>query len=326
MTVLTRLRALLVFARLATSIARPAAADPAKQLRIGYQKTGLMLVLKGQNLLEKRFAAAGIAVSWVEFQSGPPLVEALNAGSIDIGYVGDTPPIFAQASGVDFVYIGSVPVPGQSSAILVRDAAGIKTLADLRGKKIAVTKGSSAQNVLVQTLAKAGVAYADVQPVYLQPADAGAALRNGSVDAWSIWDPFYALGQKYPGVHVLTDARGIAPSNAFFIASRTYAAQNPGIVAGVIETAQQLDPWIAGHQADVAQVSADASGVDLQTEKVAVARASYDIHYLTGHVVKQQQSIADAFAKLGLLPQPVVVSADVWSPPGRKVADTAPSR
>jgi sulfonate transport system substrate-binding protein len=326
MTVFTRLRALLVLALVATAFVRPAAADSAKQLRIGYQKTGLMLVLKGQGLLEKRFAAQGIVVSWVEFQSGPPLVEALNAGSIDLGYVGDTPPIFAQASGVNFVYVASVPVPGQSSAILVRDGSGIKTPADLRGKKIAVTKGSSAQNVLVQVLTKAGIAYADVQPVYLQPADAGAALRNGSVDAWSIWDPFYALGQKFPGVHVLTDARGVAPSNAFFIASRGFAEQNPAIVAGVIETAQQLDPWIASHQADVAQVSADASGVDLETEKVAVARGNYDIHYVTSQVIKQQQSIADAFTKLGLLPQAVVVSADVWTPPGRKLAESAPTR
>jgi sulfonate transport system substrate-binding protein len=326
MKLLTRLRALLIVVLVATAVARPAAADPAKQLRIGYQKIGLLLVLKGQHSLEQRFAAQGIDVSWVEFPSGPPLVEALNAGSIDIGYVGDTPPIFAQASGVNFVYVASVPNPGQSNGILVRDGAGIKTLADLRGKKIAVTKGSSAQNVLVQALAKAGVAYADVQPIYLQPPDAGAALRNGSVDAWSIWDPFFALGEKYPGVHTLTDARGVAPSNAFFIASRSFATQNPSIVSGFVDTAQKLDPWIAAHQADVAQVSADASGVDLETEKIAVARGNYDIHYVSADVVRQEQAIADTFAKLGLLPQPVVVSANVWSPPGRKVADAVPSR
>jgi len=325
MNLFTRLRALLVIALIAASVARPAAADPAKHLRIGFQKIGLLLVLKGQHALEQRFAAEGIDVSWVEFPSGPPLVEALNAGSIDIGYVGDTPPIFAQASGVNFVYVASLPVPGQSSGIVVRDGAGITSLADLRGKKIAVTKGSSAQNVLVQVLAKAGVAYADVQPVYLQPPDAGAALRSGSVDAWSIWDPFFALGEKYPSVHVLTDARGIAPSNAFFIASRTFATQNPAIVSAFVDTAQKLDGWIAGHQADVAQVSADASGVDLATEKIVVARGNYDIHFVTPDVVKQQQAIADTFAKLGLLPQPVVVSANVWSPPGRKVADAPAS-
>jgi sulfonate transport system substrate-binding protein len=122
-------------------------------------------------------------------------------------------------------------------------------------------------------------------------------------------------------VHVLTDAHEIAPSNAFLIASRTYAAQNPAIVAAFVETAQQLDPWIATHQSDVAQISADASGVDVDTEKTVVARTNFDVHFLTPQVIKQQQSIADTFAKLGLLPQPIAIDANVWTPPSRRVAD-----
>src|ERR1700678_3031820 len=151
MTVMKRLRALLVLALILAGVAHatPASAEPVKEIRIGYQKIGTLLVLKGQGLLEKRFAPQGITVKWVEFQSGPPLLEALNAGSIDFGYTGDTPPIFAQAAGVDFVYVAAEPSPGGSNAVVVRDGSGIATLADLRGKKIAVTKGSSAQNVLV---------------------------------------------------------------------------------------------------------------------------------------------------------------------------------
>jgi sulfonate transport system substrate-binding protein len=310
-------RRLFVALVLATAmLPKPSAADPVKEIRIGYQKIGALLALKGQGTLEKRLAAQGVTVKWVEFQSGPPLIEALNAGSIDFGYTGDTPPLFAQAAGVDFVYVAAFPSPGHSSAIVVRDASGITSLADLRGKKIAVTKGSSAQNVLVHVLAKAGVAYGDVQPVYLQPADAGAALRNGSVDAWSIWDPFFALAEAFPGVHVLTTAYGIAPSNNFFLASRSFATANPAIVHDVIDETQRIAHWAQTHQADYAQVLSDASGVYLAAEKKAVARGDYEVVPLTAGIVKQEQAIADAFTALGLLPHPIVVQTNVWAPDG----------
>lgn len=211
------------------------AADAHRELRIGYQKIGALLILKERGSLEKRLAGENITVRWVQFQSGPPLIEALNAGAIDFGYTGDTPPIVAQASGVDFVYVASIPQPGASNAILVRNDANIHSLADLRGKKVALVKGSSAHNVLVQVLKKANVGWSDVTPVYLQPADAGAALRSGSVDAWSIWDPFYALGERFPGVHVLTTAQGVAPSNAFFLATRSFATRYPAVVTAIVD-------------------------------------------------------------------------------------------
>jgi sulfonate transport system substrate-binding protein len=297
-----------------------AIADSPKALRIGYQKIGALLILKQQDLLEKRLAAQGVAVQWVEFQAGPPLIEALNAGAIDFGYTGDTPPIFAQAAGVNFVYVASIPAPGKSSAILVRKDSGIKRLADLRGKRIAFVKGSSAHNVLVQVLAKAGVAYGDVRPVYLSPADAAAAFRSGSVDAWSIWDPFYAVAERDPNTRVLTDAEGIAPSNGFFLASRDYAGAHPEVIKAVVEETKHAWGWAEAHQTELAQVLSEASGVDLDAEKVAAARGNYEIAYLTPAVVRQQQSIADTFAKLGLLPRPIDIHVAVWSPGGKTLS------
>ncbi len=193
--------------------------------------------------MEKRFASQGITVQWVEFQSGPPLVEALNAGAIDFGYTATRRRFLPKLPVSTSSYVAAEPNPGPSNAIVVRDAAGIKTLADLRGKKIAVTKGSSAQNVLVQVLAKAHIPYTDVTPVYLQPADAGAALRSGSVDAWAIWDPFYALAEKFPGVHKLTDAAASPPSNSFFLASSAFAKENPGILRDIVTEVETVTKW-----------------------------------------------------------------------------------
>jgi sulfonate transport system substrate-binding protein len=303
--------------------ARPAlAAERSAELRIGYQKIGALLILKEQGLLDKRLAEAGVTVKWVQFQSGPPLIEALNAGAIDFGYVGDTPPLFAQASGVPFVYVASIPQPGKSNAILVRNDSGIKSTSDLRGKKIALVKGSSAQNVLVQVLQKANIPLDDVSPVYLQPADAGAAIQSGAVDAWSIWDPFYAVGERYPGVRVLTDAVGVAPSNAFFLASREYARHNQATIQTVVEEARRAWHWAQGHQDELARVLADASGVDLAVEKVVAARTNYEVFYITSDIVRQQQAIADTFSKLGLIPHPIQINEVVWTPNGKALSST----
>jgi aliphatic sulfonates family ABC transporter substrate-binding protein len=300
----------------------PAAPETPKELHVGYQKIGALLIVKDQGLLEKRLAAQGTAVRWVQFQSGPPLIEALNAGAIDFGYTGDTPPIFAQASGVSFVYVASMPVVGKSNAILVRGNSGIKTIADLRGKKVAFVKGSSAHNVVVQTLAKAHLAYSDITPVYLQPADAAAAIQSGAVDAWSIWDPFYAVAERYPGVTLLTNAEGIAPTNSFFLATREYAARYPSTISAVVDEAQRGWRWAEKHQDKLAQVLADASGVDLAAEKVVASRSDYEVSYITSGVVRQQQAIADTFSKLGLIPRSIQISDVVWSPNGKSLSAT----
>jgi sulfonate transport system substrate-binding protein len=220
--------------------ALPSAARAAgSRLRMGYQKNGALLILKQKGTLESRLAERGVAVSWHEFPSGPPLLEALNADGIDFGATGDTPPLFAQAAGADLVYVAYQPAPGKSSAILVRADGPIRALGDLKGRSIAVTKGSSAHNVLVQALKRAGLAYGDIRPVYLQPPDAAAAFRQGAIDAWSIWDPFYAIAERDPGTRVLTTAETVAPSNSFFLARRAYAVESAPVVAAVIEES----PW-----------------------------------------------------------------------------------
>jgi sulfonate transport system substrate-binding protein len=177
------------------SIAMPAAGED-KTVRIGYQKTGILVVAKQQGTLEKRLAKDGVTVSWVQFPSGPPLLEALNAGRIDFGYTGDAPPIFAQAAGADLVYIAASPADGVGEALIVKPDSAVKTVAELKGKRIGLTKRSSAHNFLVAVLEKAGVRYDEVSPVFLAPADAAAAFANGSIDAWAIWDPFLAIANS----------------------------------------------------------------------------------------------------------------------------------
>src|ERR1700736_4882088 len=168
-----------------------------KEFRIGYQKAANTLVLlKAHGTLEQRLRPLGVEVTWSEFTAGPQLLEGLNVGSIDFGYVGEVPLIFALAAGANLVYTAyELPTP-EAEGILVSQTSPIHKIADLKGKKVAFNKGSDVHWLVVSALQKAGLKYTDIQPVYLTPADARAAFQRGAVDGWAIWDPFFTAAQK----------------------------------------------------------------------------------------------------------------------------------
>ena len=312
---ITRRDLLISIAGLSLATAIPAWAVGAPgELRIGYQKNGAILVAKQQGLIERRLSALGVgAVKWIEFPAGPPLLEALSVGSIDVGATGDTPPIFAQAAGADLVYVARIPASG--SAILVPEASPLRGLADLKGKRVAFTKGSSSHNVTVEALKKAGLGYADITPVYLSPADAAAAFARGSIDAWTIWDPFFALAEKNQRARVLARVEDIVASSSFYLANARFAKARPNVLKAVIEELARAGTWADANRDTLAQVLSDATGVDLEAQRVAVRRARYGVEPITPEIAAQQQAIADQFHRLGLIPKPIVVRDAVWTPP-----------
>lgn len=291
------------------------AADPAKQLRIGFQRSGPLLVLKQWKALEKALEPQGYAVTWVEFTAGPPLLEALNAGSIDFGTTGDTPPLFAQAAGADLVYVGALTNPGTTSAVLVQKDGPIKTIADLKGKRVAFVRGSNANNIIIRVLEKGGLTFKDIQPVPLSPADARAAFERGSVDAWTIWDPYYALAERSDKVRVLTNAAGIVDSYSFYLARRAFANQNPQVISAIIGEVARVSEWGAANPADYAQVLAAENGLPLDVQTVAAKREGRRIAYIDDAIVAKQQRIADDFHKLGLIPRAITIRDIIWTPP-----------
>ena len=225
----------------------------AVDLNIGYQKSAInLLSLKAQGTLEKKLQPLGVSVKWYEFQAGPPILEAINAGSLSIGMTGDSPPVFAQAAGADIVYIGQEPAKPESSAILVAENSPIRKLADLKGKCIAFTKGSSAHFLTVSALAKAGIAYKDITPVYLSPSEARAAFERGNVDAWTIWDPYYAAAQHAGHVRVLTTGKGLSSNNTFYLASRKFAEANPQVIDTVFKALTENNKQLSGDTKQIA--------------------------------------------------------------------------
>lgn len=278
------------------------------ELRIGFQKYGTLTLLKAKGDLEKRLAPQGITVKWAEFPAGPQLLEGLNVGSIDFGTVGEAPPIFAQAAGADLVYVANQPPAPAAEAVIVPKDSQIKTVADLKGKKIALNKGSNVHFLLVKLLEKAGLKYADVQVIFLPPADARAAFERGSVDAWVIWDPFLAAAERQIGARVVADGRGAVANHQFYLAARPYADKRPEVIQIIVEELAKLDAWAEGRAKEVAQLLAPQIGLDLAITELAASRFAYGIKPISPAVAAEQQKIADVFFELKLIPKAIKIS------------------
>jgi sulfonate transport system substrate-binding protein len=282
-----------------------------KEIRVGYQKNGVLVIARQQSTLEKHFKPRGIEVKWVEFSSGPPMMEAMNVGSIDYGAVGDSPPVFAQAAGAAIVYAAGQPITN-GQGILVPQNSAIRSIADLRGKRIGFTKGSSAHNITVQTLEKAGLTYADITPVYLTPPDAGPAFANGSIDAWAIWDPYFAIGETKQNGRILVNASEITKTNSFYIANRDFAKNHGSVLQQIIDVTTSTAKWAEQHRDEVAKSLSAVTGIALDIQTIAANRSAFAVGPITEDIIATQQGVADRFFRLGLIPRQIAIRDIVW--------------
>ncbi|WP_375787419.1 sulfonate ABC transporter substrate-binding protein [Bradyrhizobium sp. Pha-3] len=285
-----------------------------KVVRIGYQKYGKLVLLKSRGSLEEKLKSAGTKVVWTEFPSGPPLLEALNVGAIDFGNTGEAPPIFAQAAGAPIQYVAYEPPAPKGEAVLVPKDSPIRSVADLRGKKVALNKGSNVHYLLVKALEKAGVKYSEIEPVFLAPADARAAFERGAVDAWVIWDPFQAAAEAATGARTIADGTGIVANYQFYFASKTFLQTDPKIVELVLAQLSEVDDWAKGDIHAVAEQLAPSIGLSVPVVEVALKRQAYGIKPVTDTVIADQQQVADTFFALGLIPKQIKISDVAWRP------------
>jgi sulfonate transport system substrate-binding protein len=291
----------------------PASAQQAKELRIGYQKAASILVLqKAQGTLEKKLAPLGVSLKWVEFPAGPQLLEGLNVGAVDFGYVGEAPPIFAQAAGARFVYAGYDPASPEAEAILVPKSSPLKSVADLKGKKVALNKGSNVHYLLVKLLEKHGLKYADVQPVFLAPADARAAFEKGAVDAWVIWDPFQSAAEKQIQARALADGTGVVANHQFYLAERGWAERNGPVLKAVFEDLADRGRWITANVEEAAAVIGPIQGLEADVVESSLRRYRLGVKPVTAQVLAEQQKLADTFFELKLIPKAIRVADAGW--------------
>jgi len=284
-------------------------------VRIGYQKYGTLYILKARGNLDERLKGQGLSVQWLQFPAGPQMLEALNAGSIDYGSTGETPPIFAQAAGAPLVYVANEPEDPTGEAILVSKNSAIKTVADLKGKKVALNKGSNVHYLLVKALEKAGLKYSDIQVSYLTPADGRAAFEKGDVDAWVIWEPYLTVGKKALGARVLQDGQGLVANRQFYLAAKPFTEQYPDRVKAIVEETQKVDEWTKANPGEAAKILSPQIGIDVATLTEILKGRPFDIQQpVQPDVIAYQQQIADSFVKLGLVPKPITVKDVAQAP------------
>lgn len=286
-------------------------------VRIGYQKSSTLLqLLKSRGTLETGLAPLGVKVEWSEFTSGLPLLEALNVGAIDLSAdVADTVPLFAQAAGAKLTYVAQEAPSPTAQAIVVKTDSPIKSVADLKGRKVAVTKAAGAHYLLIATLEKAGLSFKDITPAYLMPADGRAAFESGGVDAWVTWDPFLAAVQAQAPVRILADGTDLAQYQRYYLASTAFAEARPDVIKFSFEELRKTGEWVKANPADAAQQLAPAWKLDAAIVEKANSRRSYAVRAVTLERLSEQQRIADVFLSQGLLPKAVDAKAvKIWAP------------
>ncbi|UOH76154.1 aliphatic sulfonate ABC transporter substrate-binding protein [Acinetobacter schindleri] len=280
----------------------------ADTVRIGYQRSStLMTLLKETGELEKKLAEKNVKVSWHEFTSGQPLAEALNVGSVDVtADVADTVLVFAQAAQANLTYYARETASPNAQAILIPQNSSIKTVADLKGKKIAVTKAAGSHYLLIAALNQAGLSFADITPAWLSPADGRAAFEHGGVDAWVTWEPYVSSGTVVQNAKVLASGEGLASYRRYYLTGHKFAQENPAILNDVIDALKEKAAWVKANPDEAAKILALLWG-NLPQEVVLKANAnrSYNVKSVTIEDMPEQQKISDAFFNEKLIPNTI---------------------
>jgi sulfonate transport system substrate-binding protein len=289
-------------------------ADSSKVVRVGYQKSGALLLTKSSGLLEKALAPLGYSVIWREFPSGLPLLEALNGGSIDIGHSGDAPLLFAQAAGIPFqLFAASNPSPESTGVVVPKDSA-IHSFAELKGKKLAFAKGSSAHLVVAELLAREGMTFADIKPVYLEAPDARAAFEAKAIDAWAVWDPFLAAAEVEGGGRLIVNGVGLSGHREFYFGRADFLKAKPQVVDVVMAVLADTGRAAKSDPKATADFLAGKLGITPAVmERSELRKQRYFAQPVTAEVVNEQQTGADIFFHLGLMPKAIRVADIVFA-------------
>ncbi len=280
-------------------------------LNIGFQKYGLLPVIKARGSLETALEKQHVKVKWVEFTAGPQLLEGLNVGSVSLGEVGEAPPIFAQAANANLVYVANQPAMPTAEALIVQKDSPIQSIKDLKGKRVALNKGSNVHYLLLKLLEANNLKLDDIQVVYLPPADARAAFEKGAVDAWVIWDPFFAAAEQQIGARVIANGENLVKNYQFYMADRKFAEQNPEVVKAVINELNVAADWMTKNQDEAAKILEKPTGLDASILKTSIGRMNLGVQPISNQVATQQQYVADAFYNQKLIPNKINIQAAI---------------
>lgn len=287
-------------------------------LNIGFQKYGVLPIIKQRGSLETALKEQGVNVRWVEFPAGPQLLEGLNVGSVVFGEAGEAPPIFAQAANSNLVYIANQPAAPKAEALIVQKDSNIQTVQDLKGKRIALNKGSNVHYLLLKLLEKNNLKLSDIEAVYLPPADARAAFERGAVDAWVIWDPFFAAAEDQIGARVIATGENLVSNHQFYLADRKFAEQHPQVLKTVVNELNSTTAWVAKNPDQASKLLEKPTGLSFNVLKSSISRMGFGVSPISAQVAKEQQYVADAFYQQKLIPNQINIQAAILSTTSEK--------
>ncbi|MES1186057.1 MAG: aliphatic sulfonate ABC transporter substrate-binding protein [Myxococcales bacterium] len=285
-----------------------------RPVRFGYQRFGLLKLIRARGLLEAALSGMGYAVEWCHYPSGIRLIDAFRSGELSLGVVGEGPPIFAQAAAVPVVYVAAeAPAPEAEAIVVLRDSP-IRSVAGLRGKKVALIQGSATHYLLIRALEEAGLQYGDVTIKFLFQDAARVAFEHRDVDACVVGDPTLAeLEQSLP-IRILRDGKGLASNPAYYLATRAFAEAHPQVLDLFREELLSAQRWALSNVEEAAKSLAPQVGIAREAIGVSLKRSLGES--LRGpEIIASQQRIADAFYRLKLIPHPVSVADAAWPSP-----------
>ncbi|WP_180004325.1 MULTISPECIES: sulfonate ABC transporter substrate-binding protein [unclassified Acinetobacter] len=280
-------------------------------LNIGFQKYGLLPILKERGTLETALKSQGVNIKWVEFSAGPQLLEGLNVGSVSFGEVGEAPPIFAQAAQTDLVYIANQPAVPKAEALIVQKDSAIHSIQDLKGKRVALNKGSNVHYLLLKLLEANQLKFSDINVVYLPPADARAAFEKGAVDAWVIWDPFLSAAEHQLNARTIANGENLVKNYQFYLADRKFAQENPKVLQAVVNELNLTTQWVSKNQDEAAKLLEGKTGLGLDVLKTSISRLGNQVTPITAQVAQEQQQVADAFYNEKLIPNKLNIESAI---------------
>jgi sulfonate transport system substrate-binding protein len=301
------------------AVLAPAGASAASQVRIGYQRSSTLLtLLKANGTLEAPFAAKGLSVSWNIFDN---VIDAMNTSVIDVDPdVADAVPIFTQSAGAPITFYARELGSPSAEAIVVHADPPIRSIADLKGKKVAVHRGSGSHFILAAGLQRAGLSFKDITPAYLSPSDASAAFERGRVDAWSIWDPFLALIESKVATRTICDATGLSSYHRYYAATTAFVAAHPDLMEVLFAALAEQGAWVKAHPHEAAEKLAPIWGnMPTAVIETANSRRTYRVEPIDKSQLGDQQKIADVFYDAHLIPKRIdATDLKIWRPAGSR--------
>jgi sulfonate transport system substrate-binding protein len=270
-------------------------------LRVGDQKGNSQAVMQAAGVLDD----VPYKIEWKEFAAAAPLLEALGAGAIETGLVGDAPFPFAVAAHVQVKAIAAIRQNHEGLAVLVPENSPIKSFDELRGKTIATARGSIGHQLVLSAMESKGWTIDDIKLVFLAPSDAKVAYSQGSVDAWSTWEPYVSQEEVLFKSRQIINGDDLTPGLSFQVATPSAIKDKRAALEDFTRRLTAARAWSLDHVEGYAETWGRLMNIPPAVPLNWLKRARIRVAPIDDGVVADEQKTIDLYLRAGLVKQPL---------------------